>query len=209
MQTASEKRVTSSGTFVLCSGAFESAVKFFGADGRHVVLATFQDDETTPFGTREFYTGGLCEVVWKDFGKGCFANSATKVTSSYLPNWKSANVSEAVVSGYIANTFSPQTFDFSGAVGRCFFNTGVFSVNGLPPASANLALALRDTAYKSCENTEGDARYWMSSFWGVPAALGTSVNSIGTAVLVLPWVVAILGFVGGCAGICSLTSSSK
>src|SRR5665648_1136939 len=166
LSSATTVVATNQGSFGVCIESFQATVKFFGLNGRNVALAAFTDGEVDMYGTNKVLNGNMCNEVYDKIGKACFAQAAGLVAQTYLPVWKNLNnQTSSTVANFIGTTFSPQVTTYPGVIGRCYFNSGKFTIVGLGASSARNALKVRDSKYNACEISEGDPRWWASASW--------------------------------------------
>ena len=172
---------TNQGSFALCTGSFQAAIRFFALDGRDVTLAAFTDNEVDMYWTNKIYNGNVCKEVYDEIGKNCFAQAAGLAAESYLPRWKNANnQTAATVANFITSTFSPEATLYAGSIGRCYPNSAQFYVVGLAPPQALSAVKVHDSKYGACEISEGDTRTWAVASWSYQR-LGAIPIGIGFA----------------------------
>lgn len=183
LEVATQIVATNFGSFAVCIEDFQATLIYVSATGTVTPLAAFQDGEADPFETRVIYTGNICAEVTGPVGRQCFANSAGILANAFLPKWKSRlALTETIVANQILTTFSPQTINLDGTVGRCFYNTGDFTVTGLSGQNAQLALSQRQAAYAACENSQGDSRLWTMASWALPFGCGAAVIGAGVSI---------------------------
>jgi len=189
------------GSFLLCALHDQAWITFASddANGRRVVLATFENIEHNSYNTRTWSTGNWCHNIGLKSGSHCYRGVAQDVAQSFFPGWNGLVVTDASMAQFIQDRFAPLRVATNGVQSRCFSNTGEFIVTGLPTDAALMALTQRNFGYSGCDNSEGDNRFWTSVLWFYPQFFGSMIIFIGVVLA------SIIAGIGGCccAGFCA------
>lgn len=180
---------------VVCSGGYVEASLWLvdKETGDKKGLAMITQNLQPLYGSYDFLTGYVCNVVLREVGKDCFAEIPAKILKGLLPNH---NWDLSYTEKYINDSFpGPTIYNFPGQASECFYWQGNYTIEGVGPATALVSRDMRNGLFGQCELFEGNDRLWAAAFHlPIRTFLGTMI-SIGI-IIVAYWIFFVLSVIG-------------